>query len=208
MKVEVKNLEGKVVEELDLNPGVFAVEINEELLHQVYVGQYANKRRVTAHTKTRGEIKGSTKKPWKQKGTGRARTGDVKNPIWRKGGTVFGPRKDRNYSQKINKKVARLAVKMALSAKVQSGDLVVVDSYELKDIKTALMAKAVEKLGLKNNILFAFEEGARKYARATGNLAESRNIDIELLNVFDILNAKQLVLSKEGVKFLEQKYNK
>jgi large subunit ribosomal protein L4 len=208
MKVEVKNLEGKVVEELDLNPSVFAVEINEELLHQVYVGQYANKRRVTAHTKTRGEIKGSTKKPWKQKGTGRARTGDVKNPIWRKGGTVFGPRKDRNYSQKINKKVARLAVKMALSAKVQSGDLVVVDSYELKDIKTALMAKAVEKLGLKNNILFAFEEGARKYARATGNLAESRNIDIELLNVFDILNAKQLVLSKEGVKFLEQKYNK
>jgi large subunit ribosomal protein L4 len=206
MKVEVKNLAGKVVEKLDLKASVFDTNVNEELLHQVYVAQYANKRHTTAHTKTRGEIKGSTKKPWKQKGTGRARTGDVKNPIWRKGGIVFGPRNNRNYSQKINKKVSRLAVKMALTSKLSENNLIVVDSYEIKDVKTNLMAKAIEALKLNGKTLFIFDKKERKYSRATQNLAGIRNIDLENLNVFDMLNVKQLVINKEGVKFLEKKY--
>jgi large subunit ribosomal protein L4 len=206
MKVEVKNLAGKVVEEVNLKAGVFDTKVNEELLHQVYVAQYANKRQTTAHTKTRGEIKGSTKKPWKQKGTGRARTGDVKNPIWRKGGIVFGPRNDRNYSQKINKKASRLAVKMALASKLSEGNLVVVDSYKIKDIKTNLMARAVKALKLKGKALFIFDKKERKYSQATQNLVDIRNIDLENLNVFDMLNVKQLVINKEGIKFLEKKY--
>lgn len=206
MKVEVKNLAGKVVEELDLKAGVFDTEINEELLHQVYVAQYANRRQSKAHTKTRGEIKGSTKKPWKQKGTGRARTGDVKNPIWRKGGIVFGPRNERNYSQKINKKVSRLAVKMALASKISENKLVVVDSYEIKDMKTNLMAKAVKALELKGKTLFVFDKKESKYSRASQNLVDVKNIDLEKLNVFDMLNVKQLVINKEGIKFLEKKY--
>ena len=206
MKIEVKNLAGKVVEEMEINSDVFGVKVDEEILSQVYTSQYANKRRVTAHTKTRGEVRGSTKKPWKQKGTGRARTGSVKNPLWRSGGTIFGPRSNRNYSQKINKKVARLAVLMALSGKIADSKLIVLDSYELKENKTRLMAKAVEKLKLQGKKLFVFNDNNKKYIQAVRNLKDVQSISLKSLNVFDMLNRKYLIMDKESVKFLEKKY--
>ncbi len=206
MKVDVKDLDGKVVEALELKSKVFDVDVNEDLLHQVYVAQYANRRHSKAHTKTRGEVRGSTKKPWKQKGTGRARTGDVKNPIWRSGGTVFGPRSDRNYSQKINKKEARLATVMALISKVKEGQLVVVKDYNLKEVKTSLMAKAVDKLKLAGKTLMVFDKDGKKYMRASQNLPQISNLEVERLNVFDILNNKYVVISEEGMKFLDKKY--
>ena len=208
MKVDVKDLDGKVVEALELKSKVFDVDVNEDLLHQVYVAQYANRRHSKAHTKTRGEVRGSTKKPWKQKGTGRARTGDVKNPIWRSGGTVFGPRSDRNYSQKINKKEARLATVMALISKVKEGQLVVVKDYNLKEVKTSLMAKVVDKLKLAGKTLMVFDKDGKKYMRASQNLPQVNNLEVERLNVFDILNNKYVVISEEGMKFLDKKYSK
>ncbi len=206
MKVDVKDLDGKVVEALELKSKVFDVDVNEDLLHQVYVAQYANQRHSKAHTKTRGEVRGSTKKPWKQKGTGRARTGDVKNPIWRSGGTVFGPRSDRNYSQKINKKEARLATAMALISKVKEGQLVVVKDYNLKEVKTSLMAKVIDKLKLAGKTLMVFDKDGKKYMRASQNLPQISNLEVERLNVFDILNNKYVVISEEGMKFLDKKY--
>ncbi len=206
MKVDVKDLDGKVVESLELKSKIFDVDVNEDLLHQVYVAQYANQRHSKAHTKTRGEVKGSTKKPWKQKGTGRARTGDVKNPIWRSGGTVFGPRSDRNYSQKINKKEARLATVMALIAKNKEGQLVVVKDYNLKEVKTGLMAKAVNKLKLVGKTLMVFDNDSKEYMRASRNLSQISNLEVERLNVFDILNNKYVVVSEAGMKFLDKKY--
>ncbi len=208
MKVDVKDLAGKVVETLELKSKVFDVDINENLLHQVYVARYANQRHSKAHTKTRGEIQGSTKKPWKQKGTGRARTGDVKNPIWRSGGTVFGPRNNRNYSQKINKKEARLATVMALVSKIKEDQLVVVKDYNLKEVKTGLMAKVVDKLKLAGKTLMVFDKDGKKYMRASQNLPQISNLDVEKLNVLDILNNKYIVVSEAGMKFLDKKYSK
>ncbi len=208
MKVDVKDLAGKVVETLELKSKAFNVDVNENLLHQVYVAQYANQRHSKAHTKTRGEIQGSTKKPWKQKGTGRARTGDVKNPIWRSGGTVFGPRSNRNYSQKINKKEARLATIMALVSKIKEDQLVVVRDYNLKEVKASLMAKVVDKLKLAGKTLMVFDKDGKKYMRASQNLSQISNLDVEKLNVLDILNNKYIVVNEAGMKFLDKKYSK
>jgi large subunit ribosomal protein L4 len=208
MEVVVRNLAGKEVEKMDVNADVFGVQIDEELLSQVYTVQYANKRHSKAHTKKRGEVRGSTKKPWKQKGTGRARTGSVKNPLWRSGGIIFGPRNVRNYSRKINKKVARLAVLMGLSGKLNDKKLVIVDSYELKENKTKFMAKAISDLKIKGTTLIAFDDKNSKYTQATRNLKGVKNINIKNLNVFDMLNSKYLIVDKEGVKFLEDKYTK
>ena len=208
MKVAIKDLTGKEIEKMDLNPDVFGVKVDDELISQVYIAQYANKRHSKAHTKKRGEVRGSTKKPWKQKGTGRARTGSVKNPLWRSGGIIFGPRSNRNYSRKINKKVARLAVLMVLSGKLNDGELTVVSDYDLKENKTKFMAKAIDNLKLTGKILVAFAEKSGKYSQATNNLEDVSNIDIKNLNVLDMLNSKHLIIDKEGVKFLEEKYTK
>jgi large subunit ribosomal protein L4 len=208
MKVVVKDLTGKEIEKMDVSPDVFGVKVDDELISQVYIAQYANKRHSKAHTKKRGEVRGSTRKPWKQKGTGRARTGSVKNPLWRSGGIIFGPRSNRNYSRKINKKVARLAVLMVLSGKLNDGELTIVNNYDLKENKTKFMAKAIGSLKLAGKMLVTFSEGSEKYSQATNNLEDVKNVDIKNLNVLDMLNSKHLVLDKEGVKFLEKKYTK
>ncbi len=207
-KVEVKNLAGKKVEDLNLNSNVFGVEANDELLHEVFVIQYGNRRQGTSHTKTRGERAGSTRKPWKQKGTGRARTGSVRNSIWRKGGVTFGPSKERNWKKKINKKVGALALKMALSGKVKSSELIVVDSLKLAENKTRLMKEALDALKIDKKALIAFSKSEAEFKRATNNLENCENTSVKNLNVFDILNRKYLVLNKEGVKYLEEKYGK
>ncbi len=205
MKVEVKNLEGKSVGEIDLKEDVFGLKVNDELVHQVYVAQYANRRSVVAHTKTRGEVRGSGRKPWRQKGTGRARTGDVQNPIWRKGGIVFGPRSDRNYKKKVNKKMGRLAVKMVLSGKLAEKKLIIVDSFAFPEIKTKLAQQFVDSLGLKSGVLMVFGEKEMKYSLATRNLMGVRNVAIQNLSVFEMLNAKFMIISKDEILSLEKK---
>ncbi len=208
MKVAVKNLAGKKVEDLELNPDIFEVKINEDLLHQVYVARANNQRRSTAHAKTRSERTGSTAKPWKQKGTGRARTGSVKNPIWRKGGVTFGPRNERNYQQKVNKKMNQSAIKMALTGKAKEKELIVVDEYKLKEKKTKEFAKALNKLKADRKALLVFNDEEKDLKRYSRNIPQTQNISVGNLNVFDMLNSKYLVISKKGIDYLGKKYEK
>jgi len=206
MKFPVHNLKGEKVKDIELSESVFGLKPNDTLLHQVYVSQYANRRRVFAHTKDRAERAGSGRKPWRQKGTGRARVGSVRSPIWRKGGIVFGPTRDRNFKKDVPKKMNRKALLIALSGKVKDKEAVLVDSLKTKEVKTKLMKQAIDNLKLKGSILFGFSKDERPTKRAVRNLQRVYGIDAGNLNVFDILNHKYLVLSEEGVKILEKKY--
>lgn len=206
MKISVYNLEGEKVKDIELSKDVFGVESNNVLLHQVYVARQANKRVAIAHAKDRSEVAGSNKKPWKQKGTGRARTGSVKNPIWRSGGAIFGPTKDRNFSKKVNKKANKKAITIALTEKVKSEGMIVVENFDIKEKKTKAFAKGLSNLKLKGKTLVNLgekEKDAYLYAR---NVENVKCIPVDTLNVLDILNHKNLVLSVDSVKFLEKKY--
>ena len=206
MKYPVYNLKGEKVKDIELLESVFGAGANDALLHQVYVSQFANRRKILAHTKDRAERAGSGKKPWRQKGTGRARVGSVRSPIWRKGGIIFGPTKERNFKKDVPKKMNQKAISIALSGKAKDKELVLVESLTVKDLKTKLMKEAVDNLKLKGNILFGFSKSERPTKRATRNLEQVKNIDIENLNVFDILNHKFLVISQEGIEAVESRY--
>lgn len=205
MKLEIKNLQGKKVGEITLHQDVFGVAMNEELLHGVYVAQNANKRQSTAHTKTISDRAGSTRKPWKQKGTGRARTGSVRNPIWRKGGVTFGPSNVKNYKQKINKKVSRQAFCMALSGKFEANEIIVVDELKVEDNKTKLFVGALAALEITKKAVIAFSETEKQTMLASRNIEKINNTSVSNLNVVDILNNEKLVISKEGMEQIERR---
>ncbi len=207
-KVEVKNLEGKKIEEIELNDDVFGLEMNDSLVHQAYVAQYANKRNPIAHTKDRSERAGTGKKPWKQKGTGRARAGSVRSPLWRKGGITFGPTNERNFSKKINRKMKALATKMVLSAKLKDGEVVVVDKFDFKDNKTKEASKALEGLKIDKKVLWAFSAETKSGMQASRNIKNVKNISVDSLNILDMLNNKFLLLDKDSVKNIESRYLK
>lgn len=205
IKAQVKNLTGKKVEEIELDSKVFDLEINDTLIHQVYTSQYANRRQVIAHTKDRGERQGSGKKPWKQKGTGRARTGSVRNPIWRKGGITFGPTNDRNFKKKINKKMKKIATAMVLSGKLKDKELIIIDKFDYKDNKTKEARKLLEGNKLKGTVLWAYSVKDNAKKKASRNLTDCKNINAEDLAVFDMLNNRYLVIEKEEVKKVEKR---
>jgi large subunit ribosomal protein L4 len=208
MKIKVYNIEGKEVEEMTVSDTVFGLSKNDALVHQVFVSILANNRQVLAHTKTRGERAGSGIKPWRQKGTGRARVGSVRTPVWRKGGIAFGPRNDRNFDKKVNKKMNSIAIATVLSGKAKDNELIVLDKLELAEKKTKEMAKVLNNLKVKGKTLLAFS-GAEKDLRLTSrNIAKTENILTDQLNVADMLNNKNLIMSKESVKHLEEKYGK
>jgi large subunit ribosomal protein L4 len=208
LKVEVKKLNGEKVEDLNLNKDVFGVEIKEELVHQVYVAQASNRRQNLAHTKTRGERAGTGKKPWKQKGTGRARVGTASNPVWRKGGVAFGPRNERNFKKKINKKVNQSAIKMVLSGKLQDKELIVLENSKFENKKTKLVQEFLNKMKIEGTVLWAFDREELENQVASRNLEKVNNIFVDQINVYDMLNVKYLILTKQGVKNLEEKYTK
>jgi large subunit ribosomal protein L4 len=205
--VKVYNLEGKETEELKLDDSVFAMPVNADLIHQVVVAITGNMRTVLAHTKTRGDRAGSGKKPWKQKGTGRARVGSVRTPLWKKGGVAFGPRNDRNFKKKVNKKMNAKAIAMVLSGKIKDKELVIIDKLELKDRKTKEMAKALVNLKIKGKTLIAYSEKEKDQRMASQNIAKVENTLATQLNVLDMLSSKYLVMSKDSIKYLEKKYS-
>lgn len=207
-KIKIYNFEGKELEELQAADSVFGVFADDALIHQVYVAQSANRRQGGAHTKTRGERAGSGKKPWRQKGTGRARVGSVRTPVWRKGGVVFGPRKERNYSQKINKKTNIKAILAVLGRKLQDGNIVAVETLKSNENKTKEISQAFKNLKVKGSALISFGESEKEYTRSSRNMAQVTNISVAQLNVFDMLNHKNLILSKESIRYLEGKYGK
>ncbi|MDQ1284131.1 MAG: ribosomal protein [Patescibacteria group bacterium] len=206
MKIEIYNIDGKKVEDVEVSDSVFGLPENDELLHQVYVALSANQRQVLAHTKTRGERAGSGIKPWRQKGTGRARVGSVRTPVWRKGGIVFGPRNDRNFKQKINKKMNEKAILLALSGKLKDGQIKIVDKFDFSEKKTKTVVKVITNLEMKGRTLMAFSEGEKELRIASRNIKTVKNILTSQLNVLDILDNKSLLFTKESVKYLEEKY--
>src|SRR4030043_2251904 len=152
MKVNIYSQQGKKIDEIVLPKEIFDIKVNSDLIHQTLVSQMANRRRVIAHTKDRSEVRGGGRKPWRQKGTGRARHGSIRSPLWIGGGVTFGPRKDRSYTQKVNKKMKRKALYMGLTDKVKENCLGIVDKLELPEIKTKKLANILHKLPMKESI--------------------------------------------------------
>ena len=204
-KVEVYNVEGKKVSDIDLKEEIFGIEPNEAVVHSVLVNYLANQRQGTQSTKTRSEVRGGGKKPWRQKGTGRARQGSIRAPQWIKGGIALGP-KPRSYKYRVNKKEKRLAIKSILSSKVLEKDLVVVDKFDFKDIKTKQMASAMKNLKIEDKALIMLAAGDEKVQKSARNLAGVRTSSVATINVFDLLKYKKLVLTVDTVKKLEEVY--
>ena len=204
-KVEVYNVEGKKVSDLELKEEIFGIEPNEAVVHSVLVNYLANQRQGTQSTKTRSEVRGGGRKPWRQKGTGRARQGSIRAPQWIKGGIALGP-KPRSYKYRVNKKEKRLAIKSLLSSKVLENNLVVVDKFDFKEIKTKQMATAMKNLKVEDKALIMLATGDEKVQKSARNLEGVRTISVATINVFDLLKYKKLVLTVDTVKKLEEVY--
>lgn len=207
MQVPVYNTAGRQVSALELSGAVFGVKPKPHVLHEAVVAQQANARVAIAHTKRRGEVSGGGKKPWKQKGTGRARHGSIRSPIWRGGGIVFGPRSERNFAKKINQKVKRAALLMALSDKAVAGTLTVVEALTGFTPKTKTIAVMLKALPLKRGkTLLALAKAEKTVGRAAVNLAAVTPISTGSLNVVDLLKHVNLVTTVEGIKEIERIY--
>ncbi len=204
-KVDVYDLKGKKVSDIELADSVFGIEPNENIVHSVLVNYLANQRQGTQSTKTRAEVSGGGKKPWRQKGTGRARQGSTRSPQWIKGGIALGP-KPRSYRYRINKKEKRLAIKSILSSKVLEKELTVVDKLELKEIKTKTMAKALVDLKVEGKTLIVLPENNKNVLMSSRNIEGVKAITANNINVFDLLKYTNLILSVDTVKKLEEVY--
>jgi len=198
-KVKVYNLEGKESGELELDPKVFDVEVNDTLVHEVMVAQMANSRQVLAHAKDRSEVRGGGRKPWRQKGTGRARAGSSRSPIWRGGGATFGPSKIANFSKKVNKKVRKQAVKMILSDKARDDMLLVLESFDITEAKTKLVADLIKKLSVSKKVLVVTDKEDGKLIRASKNIINIETIGSNSLNVVDLLKKGNVIFSKKTI---------
>ena len=204
-KINVYDINGKKVKELELNEAVFGIEPNEAVVHSVLINYLANQRQGTQSTKTRSEVSGGGRKPWRQKGTGRARQGSIRAPQWIKGGIALGP-KPRSYKYTVNKKERRLAIKSVLSSKVLENELVVVDSLPLKDIKTKEMVKALSNLKVEGKALIMLPEKNEKVQKSARNIEGVKTTLVETINVYDLLKYNKLVVTEDAVKKLEEVY--
>ena len=204
-KIDVYDINGKKVKELELNEAVFEIEPNEAVVHSVLVNFLANQRQGTQSTKTRSEVSGGGRKPWRQKGTGRARQGSIRAPQWIKGGIALGP-KPRSYKYTVNKKERQLAVKSVLSSKVLENELVVVDSLPLNDIKTKEMVKALSNLKVEGKALIMLPEKNEKVQKSARNIEGVKTTLVETINVYDLLKYNKLVVTEDTVKKLEEVY--
>jgi large subunit ribosomal protein L4 len=200
---DVLNTQAEKVGEIDLNDAMFAIEVKTGILHEVVCMQRANHRQGSASTKTRGEVRGGGAKPWRQKGTGRARAGSRNSPLWRGGGTIFGP-KPRDYSYSMPKKVKRLALKMALSARHQEGNLVVIDAFELPAIKTKEFIQIMNNFDFDNCLIITDEKEDSLYLSAR-NAVGFKVMPVAGLNVYDILKYSKLMLAQSSLAKLEER---
>ncbi|MCM1056005.1 MAG: 50S ribosomal protein L4 [Firmicutes bacterium] len=202
--VSVLNMEGKEVGTIELNDAVFGVEINEHLVHMAVVQQLANKRQGTQKAKTRSEVSGGGRKPWRQKGTGHARQGSTRAPQWTGGGVVFAP-VPRDYSFKLNKKEKRAALKSALTDKVQKNSLIVVDELKFDEIKTKNFVKVMNNLKVEKGLVVLAEKDDNVYYSAR-NIETVDTALVNTINTYDIMKAKTLVLTKDAVAKIEEVY--
>ena len=204
-KIDVYNIEGKKVNDVELKEDIFGIIPNEELVHSVIVNYLANQRQGTQSTKTRAEVRGGGKKPWRQKGTGRARQGSIRAPHWVGGGIALGP-KPRSYSYKLNKKERRLAIKSCLSSKVIENELTVVDKFEFNAIKTKEVAKMLNNLKLAGKTLILLPEKNEIIQKSARNIKGVKTLSVNTINAYDLVNYKNLVVTLDTVKRLEEVY--
>ena len=204
-KVDVYDIKGKKVSDVELAENIFGIEPNEAIVHSVLVNYLANQRQGTQSTKTRAEVRGGGRKPWRQKGTGRARQGSIRAPQWVKGGIALGP-KPRSYKYTVNKKERRLAIKSLLSSKVLEKELTVVDKLELSEIKTKTMVKALSDLKVEGKTLIVLADKNENVLMSSRNIEGVKTILLNNINVFDLLKYNNLVLPLETVKKIEEVY--
>ncbi len=202
--VSVYNMEGKEVGTIELNDAVFGVEVNEHLVHMAVVQQLANNRQGTQKAKTRAEVSGGGRKPWRQKGTGHARQGSIRAPQWKGGGVVFAP-VPRDYSFKMNKKEKQAALKSVLSDKVAGGNLIVVDELKFDEIKTKNFVNVMNNLKVVKGLV-VLAENDQNVVMSGRNVADVNTTLVNAINVYDVLNAKTLVLTKDAVNKIEEVY--
>ena len=204
-KIDVYNMEGKKVSDVELNDNVFGIEPNEAVVHSVLVNYLANQRQGTQSTKTRSEVSGGGRKPWRQKGTGRARQGSIRAPQWIKGGIALGP-KPRSYKYTVNKKERRLAIRSVLSSKVLENNLVVLDKAEMKEIKTQAMVKTLANLKVEGKTLILLPERNENVQKSARNIKNVKTTLVNTINVYDLLKYNKLVVTLDAVKKLEEVY--
>jgi len=207
VKAEVYDLNGEVVEQIELNEAVFAIPLNQAVVHQAMVRQLANGRQGTACAKTRGEVIGSTRKLYAQKHTGRARRGDIKSPLLRGGGVVFGPR-PRSYQQSMPKKMRRLALKCLLSAKIREGNMRLLKELDFQEPKTKDMVNVLSSLGIDSSALIVTAQSAPNVTRSAANLTDIKVVPSALINVLDLLSHEMLVATVPAVRNIEEIWGK
>lgn len=204
-KVAVLDMTGKEVGTVELSDSIFGIEPNVSVMHDVVVNHLANKRQGTQSALTRAEVSGGGKKPWRQKGTGHARQGSIRSPQWRHGGIVFAP-KPRDYSYVVNKKVKRLAMKSAFSSKVLDNGIIVLDSLEMPEYKTKSMINVLNAIGANGKSLVVLPEIEDKIIKSSRNIPGVKTSQVNTLNVYDILNARKLVIVKSAISKIEEVY--
>lgn len=204
--ISIYNQEGKVVGDLSLNDKIFAVKPNPALVHEAVIAQRANARRSISNTKNRGEVRGGGKKPWKQKGTGRARQGSIRSPQWVGGGIVFGPRSERNFELKINRKAKQKALFMALSDKLINKQLLVIDSVNTEAAKTKIVAEMIKKLPVGRTILLVSPKADPALMRMVRNLQSVTLVSSNSVNLVDVLGHKSVAFLKDAVASFEKLY--
>lgn len=204
-KFDLYNMDGKVVGDVDLCDDIFAVEVNEAAVSMVVRNQLANKRQGTQSTKTKSEVRGGGKKPWKQKGTGRARQGSTRSAQWIKGGIVLGP-KPRSYRFTLPKKFKRLALKSALSSKVIDSDVLVLDKLGFENVKTKQMVKVLNNLKIDSSVLIVIADKNDSVEMSARNIPGVKTAFVNTINVFDILKYNKLILTKEALSKVEEVY--
>ena len=203
-KVSVYNMEGKEVDSIELDDAIFNVEVNEHLVHMAVLNQLANNRQGTQKAKTRSEVRGGGRKPWRQKGKGHARQGSIRAPQWTGGGVVFAP-VPRDYSMKMNKKEKRAALKSALTSRVQENKIVVVDELKMDEIKTKKFAKVMSNLKV-DKALVVLADNDKNVVASAKNIPSVKTASTDTINVYDILKYNTLVLTKDAVKNIQEVY--
>ncbi|HHV60245.1 MAG TPA: 50S ribosomal protein L4 [Clostridiaceae bacterium] len=204
-KVNLYNTEGNVIGDIELSDSIFGVEVNKNVLHLAVLNQLANKRQGTQSTKTRAEVRGGGIKPWRQKGTGRARQGSIRSPQWTKGGIALGP-KPRSYKYTLPRKVRQLALKSALSAKVAENDIVVLDDLKLENIKTKEMARILGNLKVDNSALVVIPSVDEKIIKSARNIPNVKTSLVNTINVYDILKHSKFIVTKDAIAKIEEVY--
>ena len=204
-KIDVYNMEGKKVSDIELKEEIFGIVPNETVVHTVVTNYLANQRQGTQSTKTRAEVSGGGRKPWRQKGTGRARQGSIRAPHWIKGGIALGP-KPRSYSYKVNKKERRLAVKSVLSSKILENELVILDKIELNEIKTKNMVNVLNNLKVEGKALIVLPEANKNVQLSSRNIEGVKTSLVSAINAYELLSYNKLILTVDAVKKIEEVY--